>query len=152
MTARRRLLAAASAGAAVLGLTACQAPAPIVTVVSGTNSEWKEADVYCFAGQSPEQNNCARRADGPAALTVTPGERVGVEVSEEVAARGWYLELAGPDGQPQSSPVQEDKSYFAFTAPDVGANGLRLTVRTVGQQGQQGPPTGEWAFELVPET
>lgn len=147
MTARRLLLTAA----AVLGLSACgQAPAPIVTVVSGGESEWKEADLFCFEGQSFEDEECAQRGDGPVQIPVTPGERIGVDVSKEVAERGWYLELTGPDGQPQTSPVLEDDNYFPFTAPDVDDSGLRLVVRTLGEQGPEGPPSGEWAFDLVP--
>jgi hypothetical protein len=150
MTARRRLLAAASAAAAVVALTGCERPAPIVTVVSGMNSEWKEADVYCFEGQSLGSDDCAARSSGPVRIPVVPGERVGVDVSRDVVERGWFVELAGPDGQPQQSEVQEDRHYFTFTAPNVGPGGLRLTVRTVGEEGPQGEPSGEWTFDLVP--
>ena len=152
MTARRRLLAALSAGAAVFALTGCEAPAPIVTVYSGMGSEWKEADVFCFEGQALDRDECVQRGEGGSTqIEVVPGERVGVDVSKDVAERGWYLELSGPDGQPQSSAVQEDEHYFSFTAPNVDENGLRLTVKTLGEQGPQGPHSGEWVFDLVPK-
>lgn len=150
MTPRRRLAAALTAGAAGILLTGCERPAPIVTVVSGTHSDWKEADVFCFEEQSFEDGDCAQRADGPVEIPVTPGERVGVDVGKGVVERGWFIELAGT-GEPQRSEVFEDKHYFAFTAPGIGPEGATLTVRTLGAAGEQGPPSGEWVFRLVPE-
>ena len=152
MTARRRLTAVASAGLAVAALTGCEKPAPIVTVVSGSTSEWKEADVFCFEeGQTFEDGDCVQRSTSPTQIPVTPGQQVGVDVSREVVERGWYVELAGPggQGQAQQSGIQEHKHYFTFTAPQVDEGGLRLTVRTVGES-EQGAPTGEWVFDLVP--
>lgn len=150
MTARRPLAAAGRIGAvlvALLALAACQRPAPVVTVVSGTTSVWKEADVWCFPGQSQAQNNCARRDNSVAKITVTPGQRVAVDVSRDVAARGWQVELSAPGSQPQSSEVQVDKHYFAFTAPNAGGT-LRLVVRAVDPQNAQAA-TGLWTFDLI---
>ena len=152
MTPRRRLTAAVSAGLAVAALTGCEKPAPIVTVVSGSTSEWKEADVFCFEeGQTFEDGDCTQRSTSPTQIPVSAGQNVGVDVSREVVERGWYIELAGPggQGQAQQSEVQEDKHYFSFTAPQVGEGGLRLTVRAVGE-GEQDAPSGEWVFDLVP--
>ena len=151
MTPRRRLLAALTAGAAVVSLTGCERPAPIVTVVSGTTSEWKEADVYCFEGQSLADDTCAQRAEGPTVIEVEPGQQVGVDVSKALVDRGWFVELTTPGGgdtQPQQSEVFEDQHYFAFTAPAVGPEGLRLVVRSVGGDGADAT-TGEWVFDLV---
>lgn len=154
MTARRRLQVAVGrtsiAGLAVLALTGCERPAPIVTVVSGGASEWKEADVYCFDGQSLEDDECAERSSGPVDIEVAPGGRVGVDVSKAVAERGWYIELARPGGdtETESSDLQLDRHYFSFI-PRVGPDGLRLTVKTLGDTGPRGPHSGEWAFDLV---
>ena len=149
MTARRRLLTALTAGVAVVSLTGCEKPAPIVTVVSGTTSEWKQADLYCFEGQSLPDGECAQRADGPTVLEVQPGQQVGVDVSKPLVESGWYVELTQPggDAQPQQSEIFEDQHYFAFTAPSIGDGGLRLVVRTVGEDGQS--DSGEWLFDLV---
>lgn len=151
----RRLLSALTAGVAALSLTGCERPAPIVTVVSGTTSEWKEADVYCFEGQSLPEGNCAQRAEGTTVLEVEAGQQVGIDVSKAVLEQGWFIELAPPgavgeEAQAQQSDVLEDQHYFAFTAPAIGPEGLRLTVRTLGEQGGGGPPSGEWTFDLVP--
>lgn len=146
MTARRRLTAAMSAGFALLVLTACEKPAPIVTVVSGGQSEWSEATTFCFEGQSAQEANCASRATGVTELEVRPGERVGVDVSKEVVERTWLLEL-GEGEQAQQSPVFEDRHYFSFTAPNIGPEGLPLTIRTIDESGQV--QTGEWQFRLL---
>ncbi len=150
MTPRRRLLAALTAGLAGLALTGCERPAPIVTVVSGAASEWKEADVYCFEDQSFEDGECAERGEGAVPLEVEAGQQVGVDVRKAVDDRGWYLELSAADGQtePQQSEVFDDQHYFAFTAPAVGPVGLRLTIRSVGAEGALGAPRGVWTFDL----
>jgi hypothetical protein len=152
MTARRRLLAVASAAVAVAALTGCEKPLPIVTVVSGADSEWKEADVFCFEGQSLEQDECVQGVSSPTRIEVSPGQTVGIDVDREIVERGWYIQLAGPggEGQAQQSGVQEDKHYFSFTAQQLEATGLRLTVVAVGEDGPGGAPSGEWAFDLVP--
>ena len=151
MTTRRRLQAAASAAVAVAALTACEKPVPIVTVVSGANSEWKEADVFCEEG-AVGSGECAERSGGPTPIPVTPGATVGVDVDKEVVERGWFIELSGPGGQGQAqrSEVLEDESYFRFTAQAVSGEGLRLTVFALGEDGPEGTPSGEWAFDLVP--
>jgi hypothetical protein len=156
MTARRRLATTVGrlglAAAAVVALTGCERPAPIVTVVSGSTSEWKEADVFCFEGQSPEAGDCAQRSTETPRIPVTPGERVGVDVGKEVRERGWFVALSGPAGQgeAQESDVQVDQAYFSFTAPNVGPDGLRLTVRTLPEENARGEASGEWTFDLVP--
>jgi hypothetical protein len=151
MTARR-LLPAALAAVAVLGLSACEAPAPIVTVFSGSTSEWKEADVFCFEDQSLEDDECAERDTDVVEIPVSPGERVGVDVSEELVERGWFVEL-GPVGsdQAQTSEILDDGHYFAFSAPPVGPQGYSLTIRTLGEDGPRGAHSGEWSFRLVAE-
>ncbi|HVM27166.1 MAG TPA: hypothetical protein VM433_05755 [Mycobacteriales bacterium] len=155
MTARRRLLAAAArtsvAAAAVLALTGCERPTPIVTVVSGTTSEWREADVYCFEGQSGD--DCSSHEVSTPRIPVTPGQRVGVDVDKAVVERGWYvtLEAPGSQGEPSESEIQVDAHYFSFPAPNVGPEGLRLTVRAIDPEDVRGGgTTGEWTFDLVP--
>ena len=146
MTARRRLTAAVSAGFAAVLLTACEAPAPIVTVVSGGESQWTEAATFCFEGQSVQEATCATRETEVTELPVRPGEQVSVDVSKEVVERGWAIEL-GQGEQAQRSAVFDDH-YFSFTAPNIDpAQGLPLTVRTFDEAGEA--PTGEWRFLLV---
>jgi hypothetical protein len=163
MTARRRLLAAASATFALTALAACEKPAPLVTLVSGGESVYTEAATYCFEeGQELDSGECVTRHEGVTQLSVRGGDKVGVDVGEEVVERGWQLELSDPQDprSVQTSPPLDDH-YFTFTAPNLPPGGrLLLTVRALsgqdgaGQegagQGQEGQPgTGEWVFELV---
>jgi hypothetical protein len=153
MTPRRRLAATALAGTVLLGLTGCERPAPIVTVVSGGNSEFTEAVSWCFSGegQSEEQGNCAQRAEEEPAVEVSPGQQVGVDVDRKVVERGWFVELSDPaeNGEPQQGPVQEGH-YFAFTAPNLGQTGeLLLVVRAIGEERDPSVTSGEWRFRLV---
>jgi hypothetical protein len=147
MTARRRLTAAVAAGFALVLLTACEQPAPIVSVVSADESEWAEATTFCFEGQSFQTADCSMRESDVTELEVRPGQLVGVDVSKEVKERGWLIEL-GEGEQAQQSPVFEDEHYFSFTAPNLGPGGLPLTIRTVDESGRV--QTGEWLFRLVP--
>ena len=145
MNARRPLACVAAVGA-LLGLSACEKPAPIVTVVSGGESVYSEANAWCFEGQTGDE--CAERATGATSIPVRPGETVGVDVDKELAEGGWYLTLSAPgEGQePQSSGPQEGH-YLSFTAPGLPAEGLDLEVFAVGE-GEE--PRGEFRFRLTP--
>ena len=149
MNARRPLACVAAVGA-LLGLSACEKPAPIVTVVSGGQSVYTEAATWCFEDQTPP--DCAERGSGTTSIPVRAGETVGVDVDKELADGGWYLELSAPGGggeqqQPQRSEPQEGH-YFSFTAPSLAeGSSLQLDVRAVGE-GEE--PRGEFRFELVP--
>lgn len=150
MTPRRRLLASASAVGALLALTACEKPAPIVTVVSGGESVYAEANTFCFEGQDAEEG-CATRHEGETELSVRGGETVGVDVDGDLVDEGWFIELsdpaAGDQGQPQRSEPQTGH-YFTFTAPNLPTGSeLLLTVRALGEDDQ---PRGEWRFTLTP--
>ncbi len=147
----RRLLACVSSLGALLVLSACEKPAPIVTVVSGGESVYTEANSWCFEGQQPP--DCAERVRGTTELSVRASERIGIDVDKELAERGWYLELSEPEGagqegqEPQRSERQNGH-YFAFSAPNLPAgSSLMLSVRAVGEAEE---PSGEWRFRLTP--
>jgi len=166
MTARRRLLAAASATFALAALTGCEKPAPIVTLVSAGESVYSEAAVYCFdEGRTLDDGECAERTDEVVELSTRPGEVVGVDVAKALADRGWELTLLDPTGQVQEQRTGqlEEDHYFSFTAPNLSPAGYDVRIQTVepdldeaGQQrlDEQGLPvtipTGEWRFRLVP--
>ena len=150
----RRLLACASAVGALLALSACEKPVPIVTVVSGGQSVYTEASSWCFEDQNPPE--CAERESETPVVSVRGGDTVGVDVDKELVDRGWFIELAEPEGaaaegqqpsEPQRSEEQ-DGHYFTFTAPNLPSDSeLLLTVRAVGE-GED--PIGEWSFRLRP--
>ena len=150
MNARRPLACVAGVGA-LLALSACEKPAPIVTVVSGGSSVYTEASVFCFdEEQTLDSGECAQRETEVTELAVRPGERVGIDVDGELADRGWQLVIADPqDPQRTQASGTITDHYFPFTAPGIAPGGqLLLTVRTVDEQDS---PTGEWQFALVSE-
>jgi hypothetical protein len=150
MTARRRWLAAGSAVLSAAALAACEKPTPLVTLVSGGESVYREANVWCFEeGQTIASGECAEREEGVLRLPVRAGDEIGVDVGDELNDRGWTFTLvdpANPQGA-QEAPLQEEH-WFSFTAPNIPpGESLLLTVRT-GESAQAA--NGEWAFELVP--
>lgn len=148
MNARRPSARVAAVGA-LLALSACEKPAPIVTVVSGGESVYAEASTWCFEDQTGDE--CAERETEVTSLPVRAGETVGVDVDEELAEGGWYLELSAPGGgsEPQRSDPQLGH-YFSFTAPSVAAgSALELDVFAVGE-GEGEEPRGEFRFRLTP--
>ena len=149
MNARRRLLAAASATGALLALTACEKPAPIVTVVNEGRSVYSEANVWCFEGQSGDE--CAERAEGATELEVQRGT-FGIDVAEEVAEGAWVATLT-PEGEPERQllppEVHRDTHYFSFDFPGISrGTSLLLTVRALDEDGEGS--RGLWQFRLRP--
>lgn len=148
MSPRRRLSAAVSVGSLLFALTACEKPAPIVSIVSGGTSLYTEAQVFCFEGQSLAEANCARRATEVKELKVRPGEPVGIDLSKEVADRGWIYEI-GEGERRQQSDVRVDDHYYSLQLSIGRGVRVPLVIRTVDVENQV--PTGEWAFVLVGE-
>lgn len=148
----RRLLHSACAVGALLALTACEKPTPLVTVVSGGTSVYSEARTWCFEDQTPP--DCASREPGTTRLAVRGGETVGVDVGKALVEDGWYIELSDPQSQdaeaqqPQRSEPQTGH-YFTFDAPNLPAGSrLQLTVRSLTKDAE---PSGEWRFTLTPK-
>ena len=150
MPARRRLLAATSTVLALASLAGCEKPAPLVTLVSGGQSVYKQAKMYCCEeGVTVDSGECAQRADGATRLEVRRGETIGVDVGKDLVERGWRVQVgSGTAEQVQASDVLEDQHYFTFTAPNLPAEGVPLVVVTVDEDDAS---TGEWLFQLVPE-
>ena len=154
MPARRRLLPAASALLSLVALTACERPAPIVTVVNEGRSTYAEAATWCFEGQTGDQ--CATRGTGTNRLEVLAGT-LGVDVDKELADSRWIVTLvdaAQPDQQLVTSGVREDSHYYSFELPELPPQTrLVLTVRALADgplaEGAEPEARGSWQFELV---
>lgn len=154
MPARRRLLPAASALLCLAALTACERPAPIVTVVNEGRSVYAEASTWCFDGQTGDQ--CATRGTGTPRLGVLAGT-LGVDVDKELADSRWIVTLvdaAQPDQQLVTSGVRTDSHYYSFELPELPPKTrLVLTVRALADgplgEGAQPEARGSWQFELV---
>lgn len=153
MTARGRLSTAAVGVLSLFALSACEKPAPIVTVVNAGRSVYSAATTYCFEGQSVPKGDCAVRAPGTTGIAVEGGKPVGIDVAKPLVDRGWIVELSDPAArgaqaqQPQQSEVQHTH-YYSFTAPNLPqGSALLLVVRALGNGDQ---PSGEWRFTLSP--
>ena len=152
MTARSRVLAGLSAAVALVGLTGCEKPTPIVSMVASGDSVHTDATIYCFDGQSAQQQNCrAPEGKRPAVLKVKQGAQVGIDVSKEVADNGWVVVLPGEDGDPGNDQASDPQTshYFAFTPPLQNAP-LRIEVRMLDGNSTKVPTIGNWQFVLVP--
>lgn len=153
MNARRPLACVAAVGA-LLALSACEKPAPIVTVVNEGRSVYSEANVWCFEGQSGD--DCAERAEGAKRLEVLSGT-LGVDVDKELADGRWIVSLvdtANPEQQLVSSGVREDEHYYSFELPELPPETrLLLSVRALEEgapaEGAEPAARGTWQFELV---
>ena len=154
MSARRLLLPAASAVLCLTALTACEKPAPIVTVVNEGRSVYAEAATWCFEGQTGDE--CAKRGSGTNRLEVLAGT-LGVDVDEELADSRWIVTLvdaAQPEQQLVTSGVREDSHYYSFELPELPPQTrLVLTVRALAEgtvaPGTEPEARGSWQFELV---
>ncbi len=155
MTARRRLLAAASATFALASLTACEKPAPIVTVVSGGESVYTEAAAFCFEeGQTLQSGGCATRAGQVPRLEVRQGERIGIDVDKELADGAWLVTLtdqARPEQPLFTSEVQRENHYYTLDLPDLPRETtVTLQVQALTEDGE--PGQGSWEFLLRPRS
>ena len=141
----RKSLTAASLIVAVLALSACEKPAPSVTVFSGAQSVHTEA--ACWAA------DCATLPEGLQlqTLAVTPGGVFGISVDSEIAEAGWQPAIL-VDGQWQALEKRTiHKRYWRMTFPEgtrgaFPANGYALQIVSA--------PTadgvrGAWLFSLV---
>lgn len=152
MTARTRAVAGLSAVVALTTLTGCQKPTPIVTMVSGSTSVHRDATIFCFEGQSAQQQNCRTAKDtGPTVLEVKPGSTVGIDVARDLAENGWVVVLPGNDQDPSNDQAsgKQDEHYFSFT-PQFESGPLPVEVRMLDDGRTDAPTIGNWRFVLVP--
>jgi len=151
----KRLAVAAIALGSVAALTACEKPAPLVTVFSGTNSEWSRALCWSHdANESIQAQGCAASivaaaSEGGAAPTINvlPGTVVGISVDPVVTDNGWYPVI----GTERLSETPITSTYFRFTFPEfqqVPEEGVEMRIQAVGADGEN-DLRGIWVFRLT---
>jgi hypothetical protein len=148
---RRPALAATVAVLSVLGLAACEKPAPGVSVVSGMTSAYRAALCWSFDGEPLSAETCAQDVvtealDGAdvARVLVIPGQVIGISVDPVVADAGWFPVI----GSQRLTQQPITSTYYRFTYPDlqeVPADGVSLQV-VAGADGT----LGLWVFQLIP--
>ncbi len=156
MQARRRPAAALAAALALVGLTACQKPTPIVTLYSGGATLHDNAFSYCFPGQDPAQqpggaDSCRFDTGGdraPALLRVKPGGSVLVDVDKDLADTGWFVALRGRDSQASRLPTQT--GHTVTFSPDFSQSPTITVQVTKLSSADNGRPVGVWQFVIAP--
>ena len=150
----RRPLALASAAAAVLSLSGCEAPTPIVTLQSGTNVITSEARLWCFEGVGQECRD-EQEERQPVPFEAAPGQLLSFDVGKEIAERGWFVDVKviGVQGQDGAYPARDDH-YFTLTMPPAT---VQFSVIAL-EGGKEDPAeldrerrTGLWTFVVSPK-
>ena len=140
------------AALALLSVTACEKPAPQVTVVTGGRVINVDASRYCH-------DQCRDYPDAELKeIKVRGDSQVSIDVPKRVAERGWTL-LIGD--RPQfARPLKE--SHYSLSIPiipqEAGQDGqpskqpeeaaLPITIIEAGP-GDAAPPTGEWKLQFL---
>ena len=141
--------------AAVVGLTltGCTKPEPAVTIWSGSTS--MNTDPVCWAGEAAalDPGDCAAEIlqgdgiDGATLFEASAGNTVGFSVDPEIAEIGWNIVVEGAEGQSQPiTPAPLTTTYYRFTFPSAGAEGLPLQIVA----GTDGQIRGIWSFRITP--
>jgi hypothetical protein len=125
---------------AVLALTACEKPAPQVTVATGGRVVNVDASRYCF-----ESDDCKDHGAGVATLPVRAGDQVSINVPSHVAHEGWYIRL---NGRPIPG-FETPRKKLHGTLPLPGALGREVVLEIV-QGDAGGEPQGIWKLTLAP--
>lgn len=153
---RRRPVAVLGVAAALLGLTGCERPTPLVTVYSGDTSLNDRAFSYCFDGQDPSrepgtEGACRFDTQGRTAkvLTVDPGDEVVVDVDRDLVESGWTVVLRAPGGQPSRLAIQTE--HVTSFQPDFNRSPqITLEVLKLNAPREDARAVGVWQFALVP--
>ena len=138
------------AAAAALTLTACEKPAPGVSVFAGTTTKFQEAICWAFDSPALEPGDCAQSliaeastGDNVPRIPVVPGETIGISVDPVVADSGWSPVI----GQQRLVSTPLETPYYRFTYPDlqeIPPDGVLLQVVA----GRGDAAKGIWVFRL----
>ncbi|MGH3494191.1 MAG: DUF2771 family protein [Sciscionella sp.] len=156
---RRGVLAIALAGAAI-GLSACRAPAPTVSMFSGKTTIDLRPLQYCAQPTACSQNGAAAGR-----LDVRQGQPVQISVAGEIADAPWQVEYRMLDDQHHlsvgCSPLffPNDKHYSFTVPPSSGTNHLIMVnvyeVGTLATASAHGSLTlfgkGTWTALTAPD-
>ena len=140
MPRSRRALVAVLGLAAVV-LTACQKPAPQITVEGDGTVVTIAPSTYCF-----DASHCRKSALDLPALTVGPDQKVIVDVPHEVMANGWRVDARSLQDITKvlgsSGPIQNSHS---FRVAGSSGGGAPFIVQVSELDG--GKPDGSvWSF------
>ncbi|MEO6712584.1 MAG: DUF2771 family protein [Mycobacteriales bacterium] len=132
----RRYVPAAAAVLAMVSVTACEKPAPHITVFSSGRVINVDAGRYCF-------DECTEHAPPTKSIRVRRNSVIGIDVPKRVAEKSWILQV----GEEVLFTAPRKESHYALNVPNLPAGALPVTIVEVGD-GLQGKPTGAWQFEF----
>lgn len=151
----RRLASAAGTVAALLSLSACQKPTPIVSLYGSGTALHDSAFSYCFDGQDPSKQPgspgaCRYEADRtPEVLRVRPGDVVTVDVDKDLSDAGWFVALGTGTSPPRALAAQS--GHVTTFQPDFSAGPtVTVQVRKLESTKPGAKPLGVWQFVVVP--
>ena len=133
MTARRLPLAVAVI--AMLPLTACEKPAPQITVESSGRVVNVDAFSYCFDGKCRERGGAERK------IRVKGNTTVSFDVPKRVAAKGYVIRIR----EQSLFQAPRKESHYALNFPAAGEQTLPVTIL---EAGNGNTPTGVWKLQF----
>lgn len=134
MTVRR--LAPALAVLALVGVTACEKPAPQVTIASSGRVINVDASRYCF-------DECRDHDAAPKSIRIRGNTTVSIDVPKRVAEKGWVVQLG--DQSLFQKPRKE--SHFSLSIPTIAQDQpVEVTILEAGGGAQ---PTGVWKMQFL---
>jgi hypothetical protein len=141
----RRTAATTTALFATLALAGCEQPTPPVTFYSSGTAVDTRASFWCFE-LPPTPESCREDQLAAPQLPVRDGQ-LAVNVTSEIAERGWYVSAGGQQAQP---PVFEE--YFVFRGlGQLPEEGFPLELVVTDGEGGSGEVTGRYLLEIVPQ-
>ena len=128
------------AAVALVAVTACEKPAPQITVASSGRVVNVDASRYCFA-------QCRDHATATTSIRVRGNTTVSIDVPKQVAEKGWILVL----GKDPVSTQPLKTSHYALglgLVKDDQAEPLPVTIFEFGD-GASAQPTGAWKISFL---
>ena len=131
----------AAAGLAAMLLTACDKPAPKITVLGGGKVATVSPSTYCF-----DADHCrpSRGVDFPS-LTTAADEKVLIDVPEQVAQRGWVVSALTLDGKTRLASSGAIHNSHTYRVPS-GVNSGNPFVVQVNELAGSVPSGSVWSL------
>ena len=120
----------------MIAVTACEKPAPKVTVTSNGRVINVDAAHYCRG------TTCTDDADSTKAITIRSDSLISFDVPKRVAEHGWQLSL----GDQRLFEKPRTKSHYTMSIPVAPGT---ATVPVTVTQGSGAQPEGVWTLQLL---
>jgi hypothetical protein len=119
----------------MLALSACEKPAPKVTIATGGRVINVDATRYCH-------DECVDHKTAAKTIRVRSDSFISFDVPKEVAEKGWNIQIGGQN----MFRAPRNKSHYLLAIPTIGGDSDVPVVVT--QNGEGGQPGGVWQLQL----